>query len=161
VITLTTLAAGAFYQTTTVVNAVFGCVDDGSGLATCDGTVANGAALDTSTNGAKTFVVTASDAVGNASSVTVTYNVVHKLPATIRINNIPSAASKGGSFTPTFDYTGQGTTHVDSLTQSVCKVTGGVVKFMSAGTCTLQARSTPNGVYDWAYGPLQSFVITP
>jgi endonuclease G len=160
-ITLTRPADGAFYQVSHVVTASFSCADVGSGLATCTGTVADGAAIDTSTLGAKSFSVIATDVAGNASSTTVTYNVVEKLPASIFINNIPGAAVNGGSFTPTFTYTGEGTTHVDSLTQSVCKVTGGVVKFVSAGTCTLQARGTPNGTYDWAYGPLQSFVIAP
>ena len=47
----------------------------GQGLATCTGTVANGAAIDTSSMGTKSFVVTASDAVGNTSSTTVSYTV--------------------------------------------------------------------------------------
>ena len=160
-IALTQPADGAFYHVSYAVNASFSCADSGAGLATCAGTVANGAAIDTSTLGVKSFTVNATDTVGNSSIVTVTYNVVAKLPASISINNIPGAAVNGGSFTPTVTYTGDGTTHVDSLTQSVCKVTGGVVKFVNAGTCTLQARGTPSGVYDWANGPLQSFTVAP
>src|SRR6185436_15407115 len=47
----------------------------------CPGTTANGGAIDTSSLGAKSFVVNASDAVGNTSSTTVTYEVRRTLTA--------------------------------------------------------------------------------
>src|SRR5207302_9189880 len=55
--------------------ASFTCSDGGSGLAACTGTVADGAALDTTTPGTHTFTVDASDTVGNHSTVTVSYAV--------------------------------------------------------------------------------------
>jgi len=74
-IALTTPLDGAVYQFKKTVLAAFGCIDGGSGPATCTGTVAAGAAIDTSSAGTKSFVVTASDAVGNTSSATVSYRV--------------------------------------------------------------------------------------
>ena len=56
-------------------NASFTCSDGGSGVAGCTGTVANGAALDTATPGTHSFTVTATDAVGNHATETVTYAV--------------------------------------------------------------------------------------
>jgi Bacterial Ig domain len=57
------------------VNASFGCADDHS-LATCVGTVANGAAINTSSAGIKTFVVHATDAAGNSAQQFVSYTVL-------------------------------------------------------------------------------------
>jgi hypothetical protein len=85
--------------------------------------------------------------------------VITKHETTISIANIPASASVGGSFTPVFDYAGNGATHVRSETLSVCKVNGGVVKFVGAGTCTLTARATPSGTYEEAIGLPQSFIV--
>ena len=74
-ITLTTPLGGGVYQFNKTTLAAFVCVDGGSGLATCTGTAANGAAIATSSMGTKSFVVTATDAVGNTSSTTVSYTV--------------------------------------------------------------------------------------
>lgn len=49
---------------------------DRSGVASCAGPVANGAALDTSSAGVKDFTVTATDTKGNATSETVQYLVL-------------------------------------------------------------------------------------
>ena len=57
------------------LNASFTCSDGGSGVTDCTGTVANGAALDTTTPGTYSFTVTAADAVGNHATVTVSYGV--------------------------------------------------------------------------------------
>ena len=56
-----------------MTNAQYTCADAGSGIATCAGTVPNGTPIDTWTKGVKTFVVTATDSVGNTTSRTVTY----------------------------------------------------------------------------------------
>ena len=64
-----TLALGA------AVNASFACVDSGSGIKSCVGTVANGAPLATGTLGEKSITVTATDVVGHVTAVTRTYRV--------------------------------------------------------------------------------------
>ncbi len=73
VITLVTPADGATYKFNKTTNADYTCADAGSGIAACAGTVANGTPIDTWTKGVKTFVVTATDSVGNTTSRTVTY----------------------------------------------------------------------------------------
>ena len=80
-IVLTAPPDGAVYQLNDVVNATFGCQEAGSGLVSCTGTAANGTAIDTSSPGTKTFVVSAADAVGNTSSTTVSYEVKRTLTA--------------------------------------------------------------------------------
>jgi beta-lactamase superfamily II metal-dependent hydrolase len=80
-ITITTPPIGAVYQLNQTISAAFACSDGGSGLSTCVGTVANGSSIDTSTVGVKSFVVTATDAAGNPSTQTVTYEVRRTLTA--------------------------------------------------------------------------------
>ena len=72
-ITLTSPADGASFTEGEHVVADYTCAD--TALVTCVGTVANGAALDTSAAGAKTFTVEATDGSGNTSTATATYTV--------------------------------------------------------------------------------------
>ena len=164
-ITIATPVNGAVYQFNKTVLASFTCADGGSGAAACVGSVANGDAIDTSSIGVNSFVVTSTDAVGNSSSATVAYTVATgkaKQAASILITNIPNDAEEGGSFTPSFAYTGDGQIHLRSETPAVCKVHGDTsVKFVTAGTCMVSAWATPSGTYERADGPPQSFVITP
>jgi hypothetical protein len=76
-ITLTTPAYGATYSLNQAVNANYSCEDEagGSGLKSCQGTVANGSAIDTASTGTKTFTVTATDNAGNQNTTTRTYVV--------------------------------------------------------------------------------------
>jgi uncharacterized repeat protein (TIGR01451 family) len=75
-ITITSPGANATYQLNATIAASYACTDSGSGVATCQGTVANGSPINTSSTGTKTFTVTSTDNVGNTDAVTVTYNVV-------------------------------------------------------------------------------------
>ena len=70
---------GAVYLFGQEVLADYDCADEalGSGLASCAGDVADGAPLDTSSVGAKTFAVEASDAAGNVGSAASAYRVVY------------------------------------------------------------------------------------
>ncbi len=69
---------GASYSVGEEVLADYECHDepDGSGIVSCVGDVASGAALDTSTPGRHSFTVRATDAVGNSASLSVEYEVV-------------------------------------------------------------------------------------
>lgn len=78
---------------------------------------------------------------------------------TISVKNIPRNAKRGGSFTPTYTYTGDGVTSVTSSTAATCTVTAGVVSFVGAGTCSLVAQATATALYAAATGSLQSFTI--
>jgi hypothetical protein len=68
-------AVGATYTVGQVVAADYSCQDDGSGLLSCSGPVADGQPIDTSTVGAKGFLVTGTDNVGNSGAVNVPYTV--------------------------------------------------------------------------------------
>ncbi len=70
-------ADGARYARGEAVVALYSCDDpDGrSAVTTCDGPVASGQALDTASAGTFTFTVTSADALSNAATRTVTYEV--------------------------------------------------------------------------------------
>jgi hypothetical protein len=73
-ITITTPPNGAVYQLKQAVNADYGCTDP-SGVKTCNGPVANGLAIDTSSVGNHNFRVGAKDQLNNASNLTNAYSV--------------------------------------------------------------------------------------
>ena len=62
-----------------VVHAAFTCADGETGMQSCTGTVANGAALST-TLGRHSFLVTAKDNGGNTTQSFVSYQVVSRTP---------------------------------------------------------------------------------
>lgn len=66
---------GETYLLNELVSASYACADEGSGIASCSGTVADGASLDTASVGANEFTVSATDGVGNEASPAVTYIV--------------------------------------------------------------------------------------
>jgi hypothetical protein len=72
-ITITSPTATS-YSLNQVVNASYACADLVS-TPSCTGTVANGAAINTSSVGSHTFTVNSSDAAGNPATASVTYNV--------------------------------------------------------------------------------------
>ncbi|MEA2365316.1 MAG: hypothetical protein QOI32_828 [Thermoleophilaceae bacterium] len=91
-ITVTTPADGAVYSPGQRVLAAYSCADQpgGSGVAACQGTVANGAAVDTAGFGPHSFVVNATDAAGNSSSRTVTYTVGYRFRGFLSpVQNLP------------------------------------------------------------------------
>jgi hypothetical protein len=67
------------YYVNQAVPANYGCVDNLSGVASCTGTVANGTDIDTSSLGAKKFIVNASDLANNAASLVVDYTVTYNI----------------------------------------------------------------------------------
>jgi hypothetical protein len=68
---------GARYAVGEAVVAAYSCRDPGdrSAVSACDGSVASGGTVDTASAGTFSFVVTSADALGNAASKTVTYEV--------------------------------------------------------------------------------------
>ena len=78
-ISIATPADHAVYLLGQSVPADYTCADQtgGSGLASCSGPVAAGAAIDTATVGDKTFTVTATDRAGNVATASRSYSVVY------------------------------------------------------------------------------------
>ncbi|HET8821003.1 MAG TPA: PxKF domain-containing protein [Thermoleophilaceae bacterium] len=81
-------AADAVYALGEQVDADYSCADEegGSGIATCAGTVADGASVDTASVGKKTFTVNATDAAENPASISVTYTVVDRTPPSVAVS---------------------------------------------------------------------------
>jgi hypothetical protein len=84
---------------------------------------------------------------------------VNKAAGSVSINNIPTTAVLNGSFTPTYTKAGDGATSVNSLTSATCTVSGGVVSFVGAGTCTLQAKVAEGTNHLAATGAQQPFNV--
>ena len=102
---------GATYTLGQSAYANYSCDDEsgGSGIASCTGTVANGAAIDTSSVGLKTFSVNAEDNAGNTSSQVVTYSVVYSFGGFVQpVDNLPSLniATAGSSIPVKFSLAG-------------------------------------------------------
>ena len=74
------------------------CADEagGSGIASCEGTVADGSAINTATLGAKSFTVTATDNAGNPATKTVFYTVVAGDPPQTTITSGPTGVFQPG-----------------------------------------------------------------
>lgn len=104
-------AEGATYLLGQSVFADYSCEDEsgGSGIASCTGSVANGAAIDTASVGAKTFTVTAEDNAGNISVEEVTYNVIYNFGGfTQPVENLPTLniANAGSAIPVKFSLSG-------------------------------------------------------
>jgi hypothetical protein len=128
-ITIASPAEGATFTQARPVPVTYSCVDpdvDGaqaSGLAGCAGDVASGALLDTSTPGAHTFTVKATDAAGNLATLVRNYTVLTatnvngdvggSVPGTLALTLAPATF---GTFTPgvTNDYSATATANVIS-----------------------------------------------
>jgi len=102
-ITITSPTLNATYQLNASIGASYTCADGGSGVASCQGPVANGSPIDTSSTGTKTFTVNATDNVANSSPLTVTYSVVTgggggSTSADVGITlSVPNKVSPGGT----------------------------------------------------------------
>jgi CSLREA domain-containing protein len=103
-VTLTTPAEGAIYTLNQAVLADYTCEDEagGSGLASCVGDVADGAAIDTASVGPNTFTVTAEDNAGNIAFLTHAYGVVYSFSGFFSpVDNPPTLnLAKAGSAIP-------------------------------------------------------------
>jgi hypothetical protein len=74
-VTITAPVNGTTYALNSTVLASYTCSDKTSGVASCTGTVADGAAITTSSKGRKKFTVASTDNAGNIATKTVTYTV--------------------------------------------------------------------------------------
>lgn len=75
IVSITTPPDGAVYLLNAAVNADYACMDSLSGVRSCSGPVANGAAVNTSSAGGHPFTVNSKDAADNTASSTHNYAV--------------------------------------------------------------------------------------
>ncbi|MGH2652835.1 MAG: PxKF domain-containing protein [Actinomycetota bacterium] len=75
-ISITSPVDGEQYLIDSTVNADYECTDLDSGVEVCDGTVADGSPIDTSTVGFQPFQVDAEDYAGNTASEAIQYQVI-------------------------------------------------------------------------------------
>jgi alpha-tubulin suppressor-like RCC1 family protein len=146
-ITITTPPTGALYTIGQAVPASYTCSDGGSGVATCAGPVASGAALPTSSPGSKAFTVHAADKVGNASTASTSYTVAYAAgtgaPAACILYSQTQAHNPGSTI---------------PIKLELCDVHG---KNLSSAAITLTAiglapnsgNSNPNGVFRYVTTP--------
>lgn len=99
-------ANGATVARGATVVADYDCADEagGSGLASCAGPVADGAAIDTATLGARPFTVTGVDGAGNRTDVTHTYTVVDVTDPTVTVTSPAAGAVFVQGASATADY---------------------------------------------------------
>jgi hypothetical protein len=97
VIAVASPVSGA-YALGQVVTAAYTCTDTGSGIGACGGTVGNGAPVDTSSPGSRTFSVVARDVAGNISDAAVTYTVSAAPRLTGSGYNSPETAAYRATF---------------------------------------------------------------
>jgi hypothetical protein len=129
---------------------------DANGVAELSGVSLSGINAGTYNNAVSANFV--GDSAYNGSSGSGNLSVA-KAAGSVSINNIPSNAVFGGSFTPDYTKAGDGTASTSSNTPSVCSVSSGVVSFDAAGTCTLQASVAEGTNHLAANGSEQTFQI--
>jgi len=129
------------------VTVSFTCTDGGSGVATCDGTTANGALLNTGSVGAKTFMVVSTDNVGNAASpANVNYTV--KFAVTVLFDQ--TKAARSGSTIPIkirlIDATGANVSSASKVVHAIS-----VTQTSSQASTVLDDAGNSNPDFDFRY----------
>jgi alpha-tubulin suppressor-like RCC1 family protein len=84
---------------------------------------------------------------------------LQKAAGSISISNIPAIAPYGMRFTPAFTKSGDGTASVVSNTTDICTVASGVVNYVGAGDCILQASVAEGTNHLATTGTPQSLTI--
>jgi hypothetical protein len=138
-ITLTTPAAAARYSLGAAVDALYTCADAGSGVTSCTGTAANGDSIDTSTLGAKSFTVTATNSVGVSSVFTQTYTVTAPPPTlTLPADRTVEATGPQGAI---ISYDATAHDAIDGPVDVVCSPPSGSTFTLGGTTVTCSATN--------------------
>jgi hypothetical protein len=124
-IAITTPTAAASYNLNQSVASNYACADALSGIASCNGSVANGANIDTASAGGKVFAVTAVDAAGNSLTQSVGYDVVGPVSVDEQLSSLGRLISGMGA--------PAGTTH--SLLAKLAAVQSSVANGNTTSAC--------------------------
>jgi hypothetical protein len=120
----------------------FSCAEEGSGMASCEGSPANGQLLDTTTLGTHTVEVTATDQAGNTTTTSSSYTVVLSGRVALADTPNPSVYASKVSFTATVSPSTQGGT-----------APTGTVSFMEGAT-VLHTSTLTRGVATYSTSAL-------
>jgi Bacterial Ig domain/Bacterial Ig-like domain (group 3)/Glycine rich protein len=157
-VTITTPADGATYTQGQTVNAVYACADSSngpglvSGTAGCSGTVADGAAINTTGTGTQAFAVTATSSDGQTTTQTVHYTIAAPAKAATTIRPAPQVQIPGLS--------GVGLLHVSAtLTSGNTPLAGKTVAFTVGKTKLCSAQTNTKGVAACQINALQELAV--
>ena len=140
----------------------------GTGAVTYAAISSTGCSVDATTGEITVSTVSGTCTVSASKAEDENYNAVTsdafvvgllKAAGSISIANLPGSAQYGGSFTPVYAHSGDGSISVVSLTLDVCTENAGVIDFVNVGTCTLKAALAEGTNYLAASGAEQSFTI--
>jgi len=111
--------------------------------------------------GTDSFTYTAANAYGSSTAATVSITVAQSSQTVSFTSSVPSNPIIGGTYTPTASATSGLTPviSVDASSGSVCTISGGIVSFNAAGTCTLDANQQGNTAYSAAAQAQLSFTV--
>jgi hypothetical protein len=132
------------------VTASFGCSDPApaSGMASCTGTAASGARIDTGSVGAKTFTVVGTDVAGNATTRVVNYTVVYA----IAISKLKSPANLGSAVPVSWTLKDANGALIQSLTTLLKMESVFNGSTVPSGGCAASATGTKALLYSPATG---------
>ncbi|HEY6762668.1 MAG TPA: hypothetical protein VI318_24415 [Baekduia sp.] len=137
-------ADGGRYRIGQDVRAAYGCTDPGGTdtIASCDGTVPAGAAIDTSTPGAHSFTVDTADTSGNAATKTVSYWVDDTVP-TIAFGALPGGATYTIGERATITYSCDDAAGAQDIATCAGPIpSGGLLDTSTAGAFTFSVTAT-------------------
>lgn len=129
------------YLLNQAVTTSYSCTDNGSGVATCAGSVANGAALDTSTIGPHSLTVQATDQAGNAASQSMTYRVIYNI---CTLYDQTRAVHSGAKIPIKLQLCDVNGTDVSSSGLVVTAVSVTQISTQAPGTLTTPGNATPD-----------------
>ena len=165
-VALRTPPDGATYDRFEPVEADFDCDDEtgGSGIAACVGTVADGSGVDTSTLGAHSFTVTATDTAGNTFTVTHRYTVVDVTEPTVDLRTPPDDAVYEQGESVTADFSCRDETGGSGLASCVGTVADGSpvgTSSLGAHSFTVTATDTAGNTFSVTHGYSVADVTDP